>query len=166
VSVRPGSFASSSRCTQSGIGAPANDSLRHDARRAASKPACVTSMFAWVGTMNAAVIDSRSQASTNPSTDHGVTNTQVAPTSTAGWNMMLSAATWNSGVTIATHVALVERLLERHRQRGGRAVAVADEHAFRPAGGAAGVGHAERIVLGQAERGLGRGAVPRRTRRA
>jgi hypothetical protein len=59
--------------------------------------------------MKAALIFSCSTASIQPSADHGVTNTEVAPTRTAGWNMMFSAATWNSGVTMPTTSVSVRR---------------------------------------------------------
>ncbi len=36
------------------------------------------------------------------STSHLDSMVTVAPASTAGWNMMLSAATWNIGVTMPT----------------------------------------------------------------
>jgi len=54
------------------------------ARRIGSNAACVTRVLACVGTMKAAVMRSASQASMKAVGDHGVTNTQVAPISTAG----------------------------------------------------------------------------------
>ena len=52
--------------------------------------------------MKLAVMPCLSAASMKASADQRVMKTVVAPARIAGWNMMLSAATWNSGVTIAT----------------------------------------------------------------
>ena len=68
----------------------------------ASKLGWLSSIAAWVGTMKLALMRVRSTIATKSPGSRPVWNAAVAPASMAGWNMMLSAATWKSGVTIPT----------------------------------------------------------------
>ena len=52
--------------------------------------------------MKFAVMRVRSTIATKSAGSHLVRKAAVAPARMVGWNMMLSAATWNSGVTIPT----------------------------------------------------------------
>ena len=63
----------------------------------------------------------------------------------------------------ADDIALVDRFFHHHRMSRDRTIAVADQYSLGAAGGAARIGHAERVILVNSRRRVPQPAKPRKT---